>query len=97
MEDSTDGHHKPRFPFLLSGRRDLYDSRAATIGRQQLFLDESDLTTAGLDGINPTGFVDDLRRRFAAKRVDFIDASDYEETTILHDMNQPIDPALHKQ
>src|SRR5207253_4003806 len=41
------------------------------------------------------GFAEPFFRWCGAQSVDSMDNSDYERATILHDLNTPVDPALH--
>lgn len=87
-------NHGLRF---LRSRHAVDFERTVTIGRQRLFLDDRDLRAAGITGVDPTGYADDLLRALGATHVDSIDASDYEGASIVHDMNHPVDRELHRR
>src|SRR2546425_12442012 len=90
--------------FLVAARGAGADyEHTATIGRQRFFLHPGSLQRAfaragsslsrgeavrliGQRG----GFVEPLLELLGARRVDSIDASGYEQSTIVHDMNEPI-------
>jgi hypothetical protein len=96
--------------FLLAARRDgVSFARTAMIGRQELFIDPTTLNrllqsaglgkdfsdTAGLL-TESGGFAEPLLRRLGAKEIVSLDASHYEEASLVHDLNQPIPESLRK-
>jgi hypothetical protein len=98
--------------FLLLGRAEGVDfSRTATIGRQWIYrLDEAALQRifrafgmplAADEGRRlleeEDGFAETVFRRLGAVTVAALDASDYEGSQIIHDMNEQIPPQLRRR
>lgn len=79
-------------------------SRVVTIGRQSLDLSSDDLQrffrkrgradlAQGLAAMPADGYCEGLiQTAFGAQRVCSVDASDYEQAAIVHDMNTPLEP-----
>jgi hypothetical protein len=92
--------------FLLCGRANGVDfSRVATLGRLNLFIDVRSLravfrkhgATLGEHDIKEMrtgGYCEEFLRRLGARDPKSIDASAYEEASLIHDMNQPIGEPL---
>ena len=93
---------------LLHARKNLgVDfSRTLTLGRQELHMKVEDLRElARAKGIGTegqlqrldlsNGFSDRLFELLGATSVESIDASDYEQATIIHDLNVPVPSSLH--
>jgi hypothetical protein len=94
--------------FLLSARqRGVQFTRAAMIGRQEMFLTVGALSRilarfdlAQNDGevvrllTEENGFAEPLLRLLGAQQISSIDASHYEHASIVHDMNVPIPETL---
>ena len=91
-----------RFMFYVRAL-DVDFSQSATIGRQYLYLSESDLKKAMREFGHPfqedtihsifnknNGYAEEFLRFLGAKDVQSFDISDYEGATYLHDMNQYI-------
>jgi hypothetical protein len=79
--------------FLRFAARDKQFGRVATIGRQGLFLDKSEvrsLIDVGADYQHEKYCDSLLRRHFGAKYVDSWDFSDYEGASHIADMNKPL-------
>ena len=83
-------------------------ARTLTLGRQELFMDLADLRKLALaQGIgtleqlkhleDSQGYSEPLFELLGAKRVDSMDASGYEQATIVHDLNVPVPSALHNR
>jgi SAM-dependent methyltransferase len=97
------GLNRRQVAFLAASRRlgVAYDE-TLTIGRQTLFADEALVTSAlGEAGerIDPEaarriaagdGYAENLIRHLGAARVDSVDASDYEGSSVVHDLNDPL-------
>ena len=74
--------------------------RVATIGRQMLYVKEKEmkhlLISAGLDdagsetGFKLNSYAEAFFKKLGAERSDSLDASAYEDATIIHDMNLPL-------
>lgn len=74
--------------------------RVATIGRQMLYVKEKEMKHLLVQaGLNDAGSENDFRlnsyaeaffKKLGAERCDSLDASDYEDATIIHDMNLPL-------
>jgi hypothetical protein len=92
----------PDVSFLLAAQR-LGVSFESTlmVGRQNLFCDvgelrrgfhevQSDLTDAEAVELLSDGFAEALLHRLGAEHVDSLDASDFEGSSILHDLNSPL-------
>ncbi|MFO1514749.1 MAG: hypothetical protein U1F83_17870 [Verrucomicrobiota bacterium] len=95
--------------FLLSRRREgIRFEQSVTLGRQHCFL--SNQETRGLlrdFGLTPENFPDLFSTAYpryaepfwemlGAKKLDTIDASDFEGATRVHDMNEPVPDAWHE-
>jgi hypothetical protein len=85
---------------ILARRTGARFRRIATIGRQSLCLHPHELTALSDDVANPTIFYGYkwgdycetyLRELLGTEEVISIDASEYENATIIHDMNEPLD------
>jgi SAM-dependent methyltransferase len=85
-------------------------SRPATLGHLSLFADQVDLAealAACRDEKSATvaneiyrdcdGYVDGVFRYLGADKVDSVDASEYEDATVVHNFNAPIPPELEEQ
>lgn len=94
-----------RFLSLL-GRAGVDFSQTATLGRQNLFAKPFQLSQAlrdtgrEVDGsmaaeLLKTGYSEPFFEFLGAKRVDSIDATAYEQATLVHDLNRPIPADLH--
>jgi hypothetical protein len=78
--------------------------RVATIGRQMLYVKEKEmkhlLIQAGLNeegsepGFQLNSYVEAFFRKLGAEQCDSLDASTYEEASIIHDMNHPLPKEL---
>ena len=69
--------------------------RTMTLGRQQITA-----TSAQLDKLEPgvpRGFAEPLLRRYGATSVRSLDASDFEDATDTHDLNEPLPETLDEQ
>jgi hypothetical protein len=94
--------------FLVAARNAGADfDRAVTIGRQRFFLHPGSLQRAFARAGSSLsreeaerliaargGFVEPLLERLGAAHVDSVDASGYEQSTFVHDMNQPVPSEL---
>jgi hypothetical protein len=80
-------------------------SRTLTLGRQALIIDLAYLRAAFAEnGIQSTdadlapllqgGYAEPFLSRLGADRVDSLDASDFEQSTIVHDLNEPLPSTL---
>jgi len=95
--------------FLASVRKDGADfSRSITIGRLNLnvsipkvrqILDESGLphTLSDQDVLAKQGYAEPVFKWLGAQTVDSMDASDYEQATVVADLNKPIPQELHEK
>lgn len=94
-----------RFLSLL-GQAGVDFSRTATLGRQNLFAKPFQLSRAlrntgrGVDdfaaaGLLKTGYAEPFFEFLGAKGVDSVDATAYEQATLVHDLNSPIPLELH--
>ncbi|HMN04335.1 MAG TPA: hypothetical protein PKD45_01295 [Flavobacteriales bacterium] len=93
------------FLFHLQKRYDISWERTLTLGRQQMFISPEEATAmAARFGVSfrpegswkkETGYCEPFLKGFGAKQVDSMDASDYEEATIVHDLNNPVPQELH--
>lgn len=83
--------------FLVEARRLGVDfARTLTIGRQEVKVADADLARLLGPGPVPSSrFAEPLFERLGATTVDSLDASPYEGATIVHDLNEPVDPSLH--
>ena len=72
--------------------------RTITLGRQALHVD-NDLAERLVGPIGqPEKYCERLlRENLGATEVDSLDYSDFEQASIIHDMNQPVSESLHKQ
>ncbi len=100
----------PDVSFLLTARAlGVSFERTLTIGRQELHADALDLRAAyaecGLDlpaerareiASGPDRFADGLFRDLGAEKLDSVDASGYEGSTLVHDLNLPLPAELHQ-
>ena len=88
---------------LLKMRRDGVElGRVLTLGHQHLHLAPATyrriLARLGLPLVSDVpGFADDLLRAMGAAHVESLDASAYEGATRLHDLNEPVPDAWHRQ
>lgn len=93
---------------LLAKRRKVDFSRTLTLGRQNHYLNPQTLQTMFArfgqplsleqeQAILATDYAEGLFRVLGAATVESLDASDYEGASIIHDMNQPIDPLLARR
>src|SRR5580658_10408757 len=93
--------------FLLAARRDwgVEFRSTATLGHQNLNVTQAQLRAllnrfgapeATCAALEPAcgGFADDFLHYLGAEKIVSLDASGYEQATIIHDMNQPIEPGL---
>lgn len=87
--------------FLLNAKREgVSFQRTVTLGRLQWFVKPDALTLEASKlplepgSLSPdlfsNGFSEAFFRALGAERVDSLDVSDYEDATVLHDMNKPI-------
>lgn len=97
--------------FLLHAADEGVDfTSTATLGHQSLFGGEAGLASAlaACRGVHSpevaatlyrdcAGYVDGFLRYLGAEQVDSIDASDYENATLVHDLNAPITPDLEER
>lgn len=93
------------FLFHLRKRYDITWDRMLTLGRQQMFVSPDEVQAmAARFGVpyrpggtwkTGTGYCEPFLQGLGSKRVDSMDASDYEEATIIHDLNVPVPSALH--
>ena len=90
---------------LLTQRRGGRFDSVLMIGRQGLHLDRRQASALAEEfGLPPRacqasrgGYADDfLRLALHADRVDAMDASEHEGATIIHDLNDPVDPGLYE-
>ena len=93
---------------LLHARQfDVDFRRVITIGRQMLYVKQHDLKRlfeqAGLpglseaEGLGPGNYAESFLKLLGAEITDSLDASAYEEATIIHDLNQPLPEELHSR
>lgn len=87
---------------LLSQRHELDFSSTVMLGHQQFFDAQESryrelAVRFGLPAHQPDdigfkdgGYADDWFRLLGAKRLEILDASDYEGATLIHDMNRPL-------
>ncbi len=94
--------------FLLAAHRSgVHFDRTAMIGRQELFIDPVTLhrllrRSSLADGPAETerllteasGYAEPLLRHLGAQQISSVDASHYEQASLVHDMNQPIPESL---
>ena len=72
--------------------------RTVTIGRQEVFLNEPTARRVLGKAYSPEQYGEGLLiRHMGASSVDSVDASSYEQATILHDMNSPLPQQYHRQ
>lgn len=97
--------------FLLNAEKvGLSLDRILTVGRQKLYMRAAEvarLYTASGRKCTPEaaaelwnrekGFAEPLLRHLGAREVSSLDFSTYEDATIVHDMNQPLDARYHSQ
>lgn len=102
------GLNHRQIAFVASMRRLGVDfDRSLTIGRQTMWADEALLAEAFDEAGVPLvpaeaarivadgdGYCESLLRHLGASHVDSLDASDYESSSIVHDLNRPVQPAL---
>jgi len=97
---------------LEAKQRGVRFDRTVTIGRQTIFvgparwramLEQKGMWPSAIspaafrDGFQATpGFLDPVLRALGADRLDSVDASGYEGATIVHDLNTPVSPSLHR-
>lgn len=82
-------------------------NRVATIGRQMLYVKEKEmlhlLVQAGLNekgsehGLKLNSYAEEFFRKLGAEQSDSLDASTYEEASIIHDMNLPLPEELYSK
>jgi hypothetical protein len=101
----------PDISFLLAARElGASYERTLTIGRQSLFADASELARAHADcGVTVSvaqanaviheghGYADSLLRHLGAHELDSLDASGYEGSTLVHDLNEPLPGDLRER
>ena len=101
------GLNRRQVAFLAASRRlGVHFDETLTIGRQTLFADESVLASA-LGEAGETidaaaaqriaaadGYSEELLRHLGATHVDSVDASDYEGSSVVHDLNDPLPEAM---
>lgn len=85
---------------LHAKQLDVKFDRVATIGRQMLYVKEKEMThlldQAGLNdagsghGFRLNSYAEAFFKKLGAERCDSLDASDYEDASIIHDMNLPL-------
>jgi hypothetical protein len=95
--------------FLLCARDSGVDfGRAGTLGRLNLFIDVRSLravfrkhgvtlTDDDIAAIRTGGYSEELLRRLGARDPQSIDASAYEQATLVHDMNLPVGEPLRRR
>ena len=101
------GLNRRHIAFLAASRQlGVSFDRTLTIGRQTLFADEGSLASAlgeagaAIDGdaarriVGGDGFCEPFMEYLGASKVDSLDASAYEGSTIVHDLNVPLPDAL---
>ena len=101
------GLNRRQVAFLAASRQlGVSFERTLTIGRQNLFADESVITSAMAEAgetigpqaareiVGGDGFCEPLLRHLGAVEADSLDASDYEGATVVHDLNVPLPDAL---
>jgi hypothetical protein len=85
--------------FLLEARgRGVDFGRTLTIGRQEVKVPGPVLARflgSDPDSFPSSRYAEPLFEHLGAAAVDSLDASSYEQATIVHDLNEPVDPALH--
>ena len=88
--------HSAQF-LLHQKRRGLRFGRVLTLGHQGVYMParlyQAQLKALGVAS-GPSDYADDFFRGLGATAIDFIDASDYEGATVVHDLNQPIPAQL---
>jgi len=90
---------------LHARQREVNFRRIITIGRQMLYVKEGDmkrmLMQAGLRDAAGTGrflpgtYAESFLKLLGAETTDSLDASDYEQASLIHDLNRPIPRELH--
>jgi len=81
-------------------------TRTLTLGRQELHMKVDDLRELAIaKGIGTAeqlqrldrskGYAEPFLELLGAQRIESLDASDYEQATIIHDLNEPVPVALH--
>jgi hypothetical protein len=95
--------------FLLCGRDTGVDfGRTATLGRLNLFIDVRSLravfrqhgvalTDDDIAAIRAEGYSEEILRRLGARDPQSIDASAYEQASLIHDMNRPVGEDLKRR
>lgn len=105
------GLYREGIGFMATARRLGVDfDRTLTLGRQLLLVDHSRLCAGMRDAGNQMtsseartiiaqagGYAEPLLGRLGATRIDSIDANDYEQSTIIHDLNEPLPHELREQ
>jgi hypothetical protein len=90
---------------LLAKRRGVSFQRTITLGRQNHYLDNNTLSSmfkrfrfslsaADEQEILKEPYSEALFKKLGAAEVDSVDASDYEQANIIHDLNQPVPAGL---
>ena len=91
---------------LLHARQfDVDFKRVITIGRQMLYVKQHELKRmsmqaglselSGEEGPGPGSYAESFLKLMGAEITDSLDASEYEQATIIHDLNQPLPADLH--
>jgi len=99
------GLDKNGVKLLLHAKQlDVKFDRVATIGRQMLYIREKEMKHMLIQaGLNEAGreesfklnsYAEAFLRKLGAERTDSLDASAYEEASIIHDMNHPLTKEL---
>jgi hypothetical protein len=95
--------------FLLCARdRGVDFGRAATLGRLNLFIDVRSLAAVfrkhgmaladcDVEALRTGGYSEEFLRRLGARDPQSIDASAYEQASLIHDMNMPVGDALKRR
>jgi len=104
------GLDKHTLRFILEARKQgISLNRTATLGRQTLamfpkeiaaLLTAYDKPISAIDAgkfLENGGYIDSLMNHLGVTELTSFDASDYEDATYLHDMNQPIPEKFHEQ
>lgn len=89
-------------------KRQVSFENTVMIGRQNMHMNKTQLeacfktfnyTNVEIDEVypNPNCYAEPLLKALGAKQTDSLDASSYENATIVHDMNEPIDSSLYNK
>jgi SAM-dependent methyltransferase len=103
------GLHSHSMAFLVASRGAGVDfDRTLTLGRQHVIGDARDVRSAFAEAGSPIsredarrilladdGYAGELLRQLGARHVDSVDASGYERSTLIHDLNEPFPKEWH--